>query len=112
MKKPKYQNEKVTVLGIKFDSKKESLRYQELLLMVRAGEITDLKLQPVFVLAPSVVINGRKKPELKYIADFSYMEAGYLMVEDVKSEYTKTLPVYRIKAHLMKHIHGIEITEI
>ena len=36
--------------------------------------------------------------------------SGY--VEDVKSEATKNLPVYRLKIHLMNHIHGLDVTEI
>lgn len=112
MKPPKYKNEKIEAHGRKWDSKKELHRYEELLLLQRAGEIKSLLVQPVFVLAPSVKLNGRKKPELKYIADFSYIEAGYLVVEDVKSSHTRTLPVYRLKAHLLKSTLGIEITEI
>lgn len=112
MKKQKYRNEKIEAHGRNWDSKKELQRYEDLLLLQRAGEITDLTIQPVFILAPSVKINGRKKPELKYIADFSYVDKDGLVVEDVKSSHTRTLPVYRIKAHLLKFTHGLEITEI
>ena len=37
--KSKYHNKKVIIDGIKFDSKKEANRYQELKLMQRAGKI-------------------------------------------------------------------------
>lgn len=113
---PKYGNRKVTVDGITFDSVKESRRYQELVLLQKAGKISCLELQKVFILAPSVVLNGRRKPELKYKADFYYLDrsTGFPeeVVEDTKSKATAKLPAFRIKAHLMKHIHGLDIVEV
>lgn len=41
----KYHNEKVAVSGITFDSKKEADRYCELLLLQRAGRISELQRQ-------------------------------------------------------------------
>lgn len=41
----KYHNQPVVVNGIKFDSRREARRYQELQLLLRAGEITQLQLQ-------------------------------------------------------------------
>ena len=62
--------------------------------------------------------SGRKRPELRYVADFVYWEIdqarkndfqnGKWIVEDVKGILT---PVYRIKRHLMMSVHGIEIRE-
>jgi len=49
---------------------------------------------------------------VKYVADFVYQENGQLVVEDVKSTMTRNLPVYRLKKHLMKSVHGLEIREI
>lgn len=43
-KKSKYGAVKTEVDGIKFDSKHEALRYQELRLLEQAGEITNLRL--------------------------------------------------------------------
>ena len=51
--KSKYHNKKVMIDGIKFDSKKEANRYQELKLMQRAGIISDLQRQVKYVLIPS-----------------------------------------------------------
>ena len=100
--------------GFTFDSQKEARRYSELKLLVRVGEIGELELQKSFVLAESVKFNNepRAKPAIRYVADFTYMENGVMIVEDVKSKATKSLPVYRLKKHLMKSIHGIEIQEI
>ena len=115
MKKPsKYNNRKVELDGFTFDSQKEARRYSELKILVRVGEISELELQKSFVLAESVKFNNepRAKPTIRYVADFAYMDNGVMIVEDVKSEATKSLPVYRMKKHLMKSVHGIEIKEI
>lgn len=104
----KYHNKKVIVDGLKFDSKSEACRYQVLKKLENNNVISDLRLQVVFDLAPSVVINGRKKPALKYKADFVYNHNGKKIVEDVKGVLTA---VYKIKRHLMKSVHGIDILE-
>lgn len=64
-----------------------------------------------FAGAPAVVIQGRKKRALRYVADFSYVdcETGEQVVEDVKGAVTD---VWRIKQHLMATVHGIEVKEI
>lgn len=110
----KYKNTKIQYDGHIFDSKKEMIRYCELKLLERAGEIHGLELQKVFVLVPAVKLNGRTKPAVKYLSDFSYVlvKDGQTIVEDVKSAYTANLPVYRLKKHLMMFVHGIEIKEI
>lgn len=75
-----------------------------------AGMISDLRRQVEFELAPGVVINGRRRPPLKYIADFVYLEVGSTRetIEDVKGKVTEG---YRIKRHLMASL-GFEIKEI
>jgi len=110
----KYKNTKIQYDGHIFDSKKEMIRYCELKLLERAGEINSLELQKPFVLVPAVKLNGRTKSAVKYLSDFSYVQVkdGQTIVEDVKSSYTANLPTYRLKKHLMMHVHGIEITEI
>ena len=110
-KSSKYKSKKVALDGITFDSKKEAARWYQLKIMEKAGAISDLQRQVVFELQPAAVINGRKKPRLKYLSDFTYLENGKLVVEDVKSAATKKLSTYRVKLHLMKTIHNIEIKE-
>jgi hypothetical protein len=112
--KPKHKNIKVVIDGIKFDSMKEGKRYYELKLMQERGLIESLAMQQPFVLAQSVVLDGKKKPAFMYFADFCYQlpKSHALVVEDVKSLATRKLPAYRIKKHLMKSVHDIEITEI
>lgn len=105
----KYGNRKTIVDGITFDSKAEAKRYSVLKLLERAGEITDLQRQVKFELAPPVRLGGRGRPALRYIADFVYQQDGQQVVEDVKGVITAA---FRIKRHLMKAIHGIEIREV
>ncbi len=107
-KKPKYRSIKTVVDGITFDSKGEAARYCELKLMQKQGLISNLQLQVKYVLVPSVIINGRKKPPVRYIADFVYEQEGITIIEDFKGRIT---PVYSLKRHLMKHVHGIDIFE-
>lgn len=116
MKKAKYKNTKViNDDGIKFDSKKEAKRYDDLLLMQRAGEISDLELQPRFSLVKGVKFSGddRAKPDIRYTADFAYTDnkTGERIIEDVKSAVTKKKTDYRMRRHMMLAIHGIEVIE-
>lgn len=104
----KYKSVRTTVDGITFDSKSEARRYSQLRLLEREGQIIDLELQPSFILAPSVRFSDSKrtKPALKYVADFEYIENGIKIIEDVKGMQT---PVFKIKRHLMKVIHNIDL---
>lgn len=108
----KYRNQKCTVNGISFDSKKEARRYGELLLLERAGNISDLRRQVVFELIPrQKTPDGGYMHPVKYIADFVYRdeESGRTVVEDVKGKRTN---VYVIKKKLMLERHGIKIEEV
>jgi Protein of unknown function (DUF1064) len=84
MYRSKYKNKKTVIDGITFDSIKESKRYAELMLLLRAGEINNLKCHP-FV---SISINGIHI--CKVFADFSYFEMNKRVFEDVKSRGTLT----------------------
>jgi hypothetical protein len=104
---PKYGNRKVEADGITFDSQKEGRRYWELKLMRQKGEIRDLECHPVFRFDLNGVRIGR------YTADFRYVDAatGETIVEDVKSEATKTT-AYRLRKRLMKAFHSIDVKEV
>lgn len=84
--------------GIRFDSKKEARRYQELKLLEDVGVIRDLKLQVPFELIPKQF--GERA--VRYIADFVYydMEKRISIVEDVKGFKTD---VYKLKRKLFKY---------
>ena len=123
-------NVKVTVDGIEFDSKKEAQRYCELLLLQRAGKITELELQKEYVLIPAQyetfprygktgkrLQDGKRCIEKScvYKADFAYKQDGQQIVEDVKGYRDPASAAYAkfvIKRKLMLWIHGIKITEI
>ena len=108
----KYNNKKITVDGQKFDSKKEANRYQELVLMEKAGVIKNLSRQVKFVLIPSQRDEATGKVierECSYKADFVYEEDGKTVVEDVKGFRTKE---YIIKRKLMLYQYGIRIREV
>lgn len=113
-KRSKYNAQRIEKDGMKFDSVKEYKRYIELTALMQRGEISELKCQVKFVLAPKVKLEGEKraKPELRYYADFTYLSNGQLIVEDVKSVVTRKLAGYRNKKHLMKTVHDIDIKEV
>lgn len=124
----KYHNVQTEVKGIRFDSKKEARRYQILMDAVYAGLIEDLRLQQDFTLQEAYTTPaGERVRAIRYRADFTYKvvcanyehiccvgytdldwwrEAvhqhgrGVLVVEDVKSQATKTA-VYRMKYKMM-----------
>ena len=104
----KHRNRKTVVGAITFDSAKEAKRWQELSLLEQVGAIRDLRRQVSFDLYGA---NGERVA--KYVADFVYhsVEANCLIREDVKSEWTRKLPVYRLKAKLMA-AQGQKITEV
>ena len=112
----KYKNHKVTHDGMTFDSKKECERYKVLKAWQEMGVISDLRTQVAFELARGIKIAGesRKRPSVRYVADFVYLDrqTGCQVVEDVKSAITRKDKVYRLKKHLMKLIHDIDVVEV
>lgn len=118
----KYGAVKITVDGIRFDSRKEARRYTELKLLLHAGQITDLRLQVRFELLPAqyahtdaAYTRGERKGQPKrgrcieqavvYVADFVYTENGRTVVEDTKGLRTKD---YIIKRKLFRYRYGSE----
>ena len=122
----KYNAKKVSVDGIEFDSKKEARRYQELLLLQKAGEIYMLELQKVYELLPAQrepdtvgkrggVIKGKLlERAVEYVADFVYTDKnGKTVVEDVKGfRAGGAYAVFVLKRKLMLYRYGIKIIEV
>lgn len=110
----KYKNRKAVVDGLTFDSQREARRYQELQVLAARNLIEDLRTQVAFELAPGVKFSdeSRRKPALRYVADFVYRQDGRQVVEDVKSTITAKAAAYRIKRHLMLAVHNIEVKEV
>lgn len=122
-KKAKYHNQPTLRGELRFDSKKEARRYDELMLMLRAGEIRDLKLQSQFTLQESYITpEGERVRAIRYVADFSYERptepdsTGRVywlrVVEDVKGGNATKTEKYKIKRKLFAEKYGFEITEV
>lgn len=108
----KYHAEKDVRGKLKFDSKKEARRYDALVMLLRRGEISDLRVQPEFTLIDAYTTpDGERVRALRYRADFSYRRNGELIVEDVKSAATRTR-VYLNKRKMMQEKYGITIREV
>lgn len=119
-RKSKYNANPTVKRGIRFDSKKEAERYDELMLMLRAGEIRKLKLQADFTLQEAFTTeDGERIQAIRYRADFTYERptkpdcTGRIywipVVEDVKGRRTET---YAVKRKLMRERFGIEVVEV
>ena len=108
----KYHNRKTKG----FDSAKEWRRNQELEIMQRAGEISELNRQVPFTLMPSYTITDettkqgfRTIREIRYIADFTYrLKDGTRIIEDVKGMQTD---VFKIKRKLLERKIALGVIE-
>lgn len=125
----KYHAKKTVVNGIMFDSRLEADRYQQLLLLEKAGEITGLMLQVEFQILkgwtnPGIVSEdgidedgdtiyritetptkaGERIKSRFYIADFVYYDTGLKnwVIEDTKGIETAD---FRLKWDYMKSIY-------
>lgn len=105
-KRQKFNAQPVVVDGERWASKGEYDRWCELLLAEQAGAITELRRQVRFDFNMNGVHIG------SYTADAVYRETdtGQLVVEDHKSEPTKTRD-YKLRKKLMLACHGIAIRE-
>lgn len=113
-RKNKYNNQKYLVNDIKFDSKKEAIRYLYLKSLEDEGKISDLKRQVPFIIQDSYIrTDGKLIRPIKYIADFTYTKVtnGKVenVVEDVKGVKTD---VYKLKKKLVEKKYDIIINEV
>jgi len=96
--KNKYNAEKCYRGDIKFDSKREAARYDQLILLQRAGSIYLLELQKRIKLegqfGPIKYASGRAAV---YVADFKYYdnERNEFIIEDVKGMDTSASKIKR-----------------
>lgn len=111
--KNKFKAVKHELNGHTFASGREKRRYQQLLLLERAGKIENLGLQPKYEIIPKQIkSDGKAERAAVYTADFRYMEDGVVVVEDVKSAATAKLADYVLRRKLMLFVHGIEVREV
>lgn len=109
----KYKAKRHEFNGYTFASGREKRRYQQLLVLERAGKIKSLELQPRFEVIPKATkSDGSTERAAVYTADFRYVEDGVVIVEDVKSKATAKLADYVLRRKLMLQVHGIEVREV
>jgi len=105
----KYNAKATEIDGIRFDSRKEAEKYQELKLLQRAGEIKNIELQPKFLLQEAFKRNGKKYRAITYTADFRVTwKDGTVEVIDTKGYRTQ---VYRLKKKLFLAKYDVKFTE-
>ena len=116
----KYHSRKCTVTlpesdkQITFDSEREARRFGELRMLLRCGQIQDLRLQVNFTLQEGyTTADGERVRPIVYRADFTYREHtrdGWRpVVEDVKGVRTKE---YNMKRKMMLEKFGVKIREV
>lgn len=120
--KGRYGNvNKIEEDGIRFDSKREYLRYKDLKLLERAGEIKHLEVHPSFDIiiggVPIMVSSNQFNKwdrQLRYEADFTYCEKQGcwwpVVIEDVKMQSGHRTGVYKLKRAMMRAM-GYDIRE-
>ena len=106
----KYHAQKTFFNGIWFDSAREADRYSELLLLQRAGKISDLQCQVKYVLIPAQYEyyerygkNGKRLKDGKRCIE---KECAYIAVKGMRTKE------YLIKRKLCLYIHGVRIKEV
>lgn len=98
--KHKFHAQPTTIDDIKFSSKAEAKRYQQLMLLIKAGEVLFFLLQVPFILPGGV----------KYFCDFQIFWAnGEVTFEDVKG---MRLPMYILKKKQVEALYPIKIIEV
>lgn len=97
----KYNAQKTVINGVQFDSRRESLIYQNLLNLQNKGIITHLERQKRFEIIPKT----KTERAAYYVADYFFQEVatGQWVVADCKSPITKKLPAYVLKRKLMRY---------
>lgn len=112
-KRAKYGNEKVSEDDYTFDSIAELTRYRELKLLAQAGQITLLRVHPSYELQPAFVDrDGKRQRAICYEADFSYVERGDRIVEDVKGGKATQTAAYKMKAKMFRYRYSALIYRV
>lgn len=103
----KYNNKKVTIDGIEFDSKIEARYYEHLKELEKQGVVSEFLLQKKYLLLEGFDKNGKQIRPIHYIADFEVHYAdGTIEVVDIKGFET---PDFRIKKKLFEYRYPFEL---
>lgn len=94
----------ICIHGHKHASKREATRCVELHLLQQAGQIAGLQVEPQY----HFVIDGRQVTfpngrRAGYKPDWSYIEGGVKVCEDLKSDATAT-EAFALRAALFRHL--------
>ena len=116
MRKHKYRAVPIVVDGERFDSTGEHLRWRDLKLLERAGEIKRLRRQvriglwavsgttaETSTVVPLAYESGR---QAVYVADFVYEEQGDEVIEDFKGMDT---PLSKLKRAIVEAMYGTRV---
>ena len=95
MARSKYGNRRVKADGYSFDSQAEHRRFIDLQTVEQGGLITALTVHPRYKVLDSYTYQGKRKQGIVYEGDFSYVEDGQLVVEDVKGRETEGFKLKR-----------------
>lgn len=102
----KYNNEITTIDGIKFASRLEAERFQQLRLLEKAEEIEALQLQVEFQILTGWTNpdTGERTRSKYYVADFVYYDkqSGKWIIEDTKGVETSD---FKLKWDFMKTLY-------
>lgn len=102
----KYHAKAVVINGIRFSSKLEADRYQQLLLLEQAGEIAHLALQPELQIYEGWINpeTGEKHRSRFYVGDFKYLDISkhLWVIEDTKGIET---PEFRLKWDMVRSLY-------
>lgn len=85
------------VEGVEFRSTLEATAYQILRGWERAGAISNLKLQPRYLLQAKMRCEGKAVRAIEYVADFEFVRDGRTIVVDAKGYRT---PMFSVKKKL------------
>jgi len=100
LKPHKYHAQPVTIDDHRFDSILEARHYQALKILAEKGRISNLELQPRFVLQPKFKLpSGRTQRAIVFKGDFRFTENGRDTVVDSKGFET---PMFRLKQKLFR----------
>jgi hypothetical protein len=124
----KYGARSVEIDGLRFASKAEGRRYEQLRLLELAGEIRNLLPHPRFALyvpkfdKPITAdmdlhlgpqSSGWVKRVGHYTADFAYeTKDGRTVVEDVKGGNATKTEAYRLRKRIVEATYGFVVTEV
>jgi len=93
-----------------FDSLSEASRFDALYVLAKAKKISELTIQPKYLLMEAQTHNGVVYKSVSYVADFRYVKNRITYVEDVKSDHTRKLATYRVKIKWFLSLYGKDLT--